>query len=135
MIPKIQHPEEVGYIHDVLDEEERDLGLTHGRIRVAYLVESGWAVEQLPAIAARAADRLAALILGLADLSADLGLPEIAFDHPVAAMARTRIVSVAGAVGVPAIDGMTLRYPVMDPALDADGEPRALPRADASRLR
>jgi citrate lyase beta subunit len=120
VIPKIQHPEEVAYIHDVLDDAERDLGLSHGRIRVAYLIESGWAVEQLPAIAARAADRLAALILGLADLSADLGLPEIESNHPVAAMARTRIVSVAGAVGVPAIDGMTLRYPVVDPELDAD---------------
>ena len=72
-----------------------------------------------PTIALRAADRLCALVFGLADYSADLGLPSIANDHPLADWARAEIVNVAGAVGVPAIDGMTLDYPVADPALDA----------------
>ena len=85
----------------------------------AYLIESGWAAAQLPEIAARAAPRLARLIFGLADYSADLGLPAIGNDHPLADWARAEIVAVAGAVGVPAIDGMTLDYPVADPALDA----------------
>ena len=47
------------------------------------------------------------------------GLPAIGNDHPLADWARAEIVAVAGAVGVPAIDGMTLDYPVADPALDA----------------
>jgi citrate lyase beta subunit len=94
------------------------LGLAPGQIRVAYLVESGWAAAQLPEIARRAAPRLASLIFGLADYSADLGLPTIANDHPLADWARAEIVAVAGGVGVPAIDGMTLDYPVTDPALD-----------------
>ena len=118
VFPKLEHPEEVTFLHGLLDEVEAALGLPNGRIRVAYLIESGWAAAQLPAIAARAADRLCALIFGLADYSADLGLPEIRTDHPLADWVRAEIVNVAGGVGVPAIDGMTLAYPVADPALD-----------------
>jgi citrate lyase beta subunit len=81
-------------------------------------VESGWCAGQLPAIAACAVDRLCALVFGLADYSADLGLPSISNTHPIADWARAEIVNVAGALGVPAIDGMTLDYPVADPALD-----------------
>ena len=118
VFPKIEHPEEVDLVHGMLTEAERALGLPVGGIRVAYLIESGWAVAQLPEIARRAADRLCALVFGLADYSADLGLPTISNDHPIADWARATIVDVAGAVGVPAIDGMTLDYPVPDPALD-----------------
>lgn len=118
VFPKVEHPEEVDLVHGMLTEAERALGLPIGGIRVAYLVESGWAVAQLPAIAQRAADRLSALIFGLADYSADIGLRAISNEHPQADWVRAMIVDVAGAVGVPAIDGMTLDYPVADPALD-----------------
>jgi citrate lyase beta subunit len=118
VFPKIEHPEEVELVHAMLTSAEEALGLPVGGIRVAYLIESGWAAAQLPEIALRAADRLCALIFGLADYSADLGLPAIANEHPLADWARATIVDVAGAVGVPAIDGMTLDYPVADPALD-----------------
>ncbi|HEX6869223.1 MAG TPA: aldolase/citrate lyase family protein, partial [Candidatus Limnocylindrales bacterium] len=119
VFPKIEHPEEVDLVHRLLDRAEADLGLEPGAIRVAYLVESGWAATQLATIAGRAAPRLAGLIFGLADFSADLGLPAISDRHVLAAWARAEIVAVAGAVGVPAIDGMTLDYPVADPSLDA----------------
>lgn len=119
VFPKIEHPEEVDFLHSILERSESDLGLAPGGIRVAYLVESGWSVVQLAAIAQRAAPRLAALIFGLADFSADLGLPSIGNRHLLADWARAEIVAVAGAVGVPAIDGMTLDYPVADPTLDA----------------
>ncbi|MBX3030504.1 MAG: hypothetical protein KF809_10110 [Chloroflexi bacterium] len=118
VFPKIEHPEEVDLVHGMLTEAERSLGLPVGGIRVAYLVESGWAAAQLADLAQRAADRLCALVFGLADYSADVGLPSIANEHPLADWARATIVDVAGAVGVPAIDGMTLDYPVADPALD-----------------
>jgi citrate lyase beta subunit len=77
----------------------------------------------------------------LADYSADLGLPEIAIDHPLADWVRAEIVNVAGAVGVPSLDGMTLAYPVADPALDASAnrerflERMALCYRDAVRAR
>lgn len=119
VFPKVEHPEEVDLVNDLLERAEAGLGLRAGGIRVAYLVESGWAAAQLPEIARRAAPRLASLIFGLADYSADLGLPTIGNDHLLADWARAEIVAVAGAVGVPAIDGMTLDYPVADPALDA----------------
>ncbi len=119
VFPKVEHPEEVDLVHGMLTEAERSLGLPVGGIRVAYLVESGWAAAQLAAIAQRAADRLCALVFGLADYSADVGLPSIANEHPLADWVRATVVDVAGAVGVPAIDGMTLDYPVADPALDA----------------
>lgn len=61
---------------------------------------------------------MASLIFGLADYSADLGLPAIGNDHLLADWARAEIIAVAGAVGVPAVDGMTLDYPVTDSALD-----------------
>lgn len=118
VFPKVEHPEEVDLLHGMLTEAERALGLPIGGIRVAYLVESGWAVAQLPAIAQRAADRLCALVFGLADYSADIGLRRIGNQHPLADWARAMIVDVAGAVGVPAIDGMTLDYPVADATLD-----------------
>lgn len=118
VFPKIEHPEEVDLVNRLLDDAETALGLPAGGIRVAYLIESGWGAAQLAEIAQRAAPRLASLIFGLADFSADLGLPAIGNDHLLADWARAEIVAVAGAVGVPAIDGMTLDYPVADPALD-----------------
>ncbi len=119
IFPKLEHPEEVDLLFDVLDSAERALGLTPNQIRVGLLVESGWAASQLAEIGRRTASRLCALIFGLADYSADLGLPRISSDHPLADWARAQIVAVAGALGVPAIDGMTLDYPVADPSLDA----------------
>jgi citrate lyase beta subunit len=119
IFPKVEHPEEVDLVNRLLDRAEGAVGVANGSIRVGYLVESGWAAAQLPEIARRAAPRLASLIFGVADYSADLGLPAIGNDHPLADWARSEIVAVAGAVGVPAIDGMTLDYPVVDPALDA----------------
>ena len=118
VVPKVNHPEEVDLVHELLGEAEAALGLIRGTIRTAYLVESGWAVSQLDRIALRAADRLCALIFGLADYSADLGLPAIATDHVTADWARARMIAVAAGVGVPAIDGMTLAYPVPDARLD-----------------
>ena len=118
VFPKVEHPEEALLVNELLDAAEAALRLPAGGIRVAYLVESGFAASKLAGIAEAAAPRLASLIFGLADFSADLGLPAIGNDHLLADWARAEIVAVAGAVGVPAIDGMTLDYPVSDPGLD-----------------
>ena len=99
VFPKVEHPEEVDLVNDLLDRAEAALGLPAGRIRVAYLVESGWGAAQLPEIARRAAPRLASLIFGLADFSADLALPAIGTDHPLAVWARAELIATAGAVG------------------------------------
>jgi citrate lyase beta subunit len=141
VFPKLEHPEEVDLVHDMLTAAERASGIAVGTVRTAFLVESGWAVTQLERIAARAADRLCGLIFGLADYSADLGLPTIEGDHALADWARARIVNVAAGVRVPAIDGMTLAYPVSDPSLSAAAnrerflERMALVHGDAVRAR
>jgi citrate lyase beta subunit len=141
VFPKVDHPEEVDLLYGILAGAERALGLQEGRIRVAFLIESGWAGAQIAEIARRAAPRLCALIFGIADYSADLGLRAIATDHLLADWARAEIINVAGAVGVPAIDGMTLDYPVADPALDRDANRErilarlALVHGDAVRAR
>lgn len=118
VFPKVEQPEEIDWLLATLDAVERALHLDPGRIRLALLIESASAVAQALALARRAASRLCALILGLVDYAADVGLPAIANRHPLAEWARAAVINAAGAVGVPAIDGMTLDYPVADPALD-----------------
>jgi citrate lyase beta subunit len=119
VFPKIEHPEQVDLLYGLLDDAETAIGLSPGHIQVGFLIESAWAAAQLAEIVRRAAPRLCALIFGLADYAADLGLPSIENEHPVADWARAEIVNVAAAVGVPAIDAMTLAYPVPEKSLDA----------------
>ena len=120
MWPKAEHPDELVWLGRLLAEVEARLGLPAGRLRVEYLVESAAAVVRLPALVAAVGDRLAGIVFGLADHAADLGLPELENAHPAADHARLAIVHAAAAAGVPAIDGMTLAYPVADAALDFD---------------
>jgi citrate lyase subunit beta/citryl-CoA lyase len=139
--PKVEHPEEIEALYSFLDDAEAALGLAARSIRVGFLVESGWAAARLPEIALAAMPRLCSIIYGLADYSADLGLPQIADDAPLAQWVRGEIVNVAGAAGVPAIDGMTLAYPVADSSLGAAAnrerflDRMALVHADAVRAR
>jgi len=117
--PKVEHPEEIEALYAFLDDAESAVGLPPRSIRVGFLVESGWAAARLAEITLAAVPRLCSIIYGLADYSADLGLAEISNEHPLADWVRAEIVNAAGAAGVPAVDGMTLAYPVADPALDA----------------
>jgi citrate lyase beta subunit len=110
--PKAEHPDELRWVGDLLSGIEDKLGLVHGQIRMQFLVESGYGLWHLPQLVAACTDRLAGLIFGIADYAADIQLPHIINDHPVCDMARGLIVNLAGAVGVPAIDNMTVNYPV-----------------------
>ena len=112
--PKAEHPEELKMVSDLLGEIEAAIGLEENRIKMQFLVESGWGAAQLPELVKPIMPRLAGIIFGIADYSADVDLPAIENDHPVCDWARTTIVNVAGALGVPAIDSMTVNYPVAD---------------------
>jgi citrate lyase beta subunit len=112
VIPKIRHVHEVEWLDGVLSAVEDSLGLKPNTIRVSFQIETGWGVINLPELAIAAKLRLAGIILGTVDLSADLGLPEVRYRHPVCEWARMNVVAVAGAMGVPAIDGMTIDFPV-----------------------
>ena len=96
VVPKIRHVHEVEWLYDQLATIESELGLEAGRIRVSYLVETGWGLLNLPQLAAAGIDRLAGIILGTVDLSADLLLPEVRYRHPICEWARDMIVAVAG---------------------------------------
>ena len=113
--PKPEHPEEISFVCGMLAEMEKKLGLAENQIKLEFLVESGWAAAQLPLLVKAALPRLAGIIFGIADYSADIGLPGIINNHPVCDWARASIVNIAGAVGVPAIDNMTMNYPVASP--------------------
>jgi citrate lyase subunit beta/citryl-CoA lyase len=127
--PKVEHPSQLAWVCDTLGEIERALGLAENRIKLQFLVESGWAVAHLPELVRVAPRRLAGIIFGIADYSADINLPGIDNDHFVCDWARAGIVNLAGAVGVPSIDNMTVNYPVADKSLnDADNRTRILGR-------
>ena len=127
--PKVEQPSQLTWVCDTLSAIERELGLPENRIRLQFLVESGWAMANLVEIARIARPRLAGIIFGIADYSADINLPAIENDHFVCDWARAAIVNLAGAMGVPAIDNMTVNYPVADKNLsDADNATRILAR-------
>lgn len=118
MWPKVEHPDELRWLNDLLGEVERRLGLPEHRLRLQFLVESASGLVHLPELARAALPRLCGIIFGIADFAADLELAEVRNDHPVADFARMQLATVAAAAGVPAIDAMSFRYPVADPALD-----------------
>jgi malyl-CoA/(S)-citramalyl-CoA lyase len=119
--PKAEQPEEIAFVCELLEAIEERVGLEKNRIKLEFLVESGWAVAQLPLLVKACTPRLAGIIFGIADYSADIGLPTIHNNHPVCDWARAAIVNMAGAAGVPAIDNMTVDYPVADSRL-SEGE-------------
>ncbi|HEY1517979.1 MAG TPA: aldolase/citrate lyase family protein [Solirubrobacteraceae bacterium] len=112
IFPKLQHAHEVEWLDDRLADVESALGLEPNRIRVIYLIETGWGLANLEELAIAGIDRLAGIALGTVDLSADVGVPHVHFRHPLCEWARSVIVTIAGGAKVPAIDGMTLDFPV-----------------------
>lgn len=129
IFPKFEHPDEVSWVCNTLEQIETRLGLIPNRIKLQILVESGWAVANIADLTRRCLPRLTGIIFGIADYAADLALPEIRFDHPVCDWARAAVVNSAGAVGVPAIDAMTVNYPIADPNLSVtDNRQRILNR-------
>lgn len=120
VLPKVRHVHEVEWVDQVLSAVERELGLPDNRIRVTFQIETGWGVLNLPALVAAGLPRLSGIVLGTVDLGADVLLPQVRYRHPVAEWARTMIVLAAGGAGVPAIDGMTLDFPVGLPDLSPE---------------
>jgi citrate lyase beta subunit len=120
VFPKVRHVHEVAWLYSLLDDIERELGLAANQIRVIYQLETGWGLQNLADLALAGRSRLAGMVLGTVDLAADVLLPDVRYRHPICEWARQTIVTVAGAVGVPAIDGMTLDFPIGLPHLSAE---------------
>ena len=112
VFPKLRHIHEIAWLYGLLDEIEKTLSLPPQTIKVIFQIETGWGVLNLADLANAGLPRLVGLVLGTVDLAADLMLPRSEYRHPISSWARTEIVGVAGAVAVPAIDGMTIDFPI-----------------------
>jgi citrate lyase subunit beta/citryl-CoA lyase len=111
MVPKVEDASHVHFVDHLLSQLERDLGLEPGRIGLELQIETGGGCVRLEEIAA-ASPRTEAIIFGPGDYAANLGIPQLS----VGAIERgypgdqwhyicARIVNVARAFGVQAIDG------------------------------
>ncbi len=113
--PKVQGPEEVRLLDEVLSGAEVDVGVEPGSIKLEVLIESIPAEERLDEIA-RSSSRLVGLVFGAFDYWSSLGLePEMYRpDHPLVMDLRFRLVKAAARAGLPAIAEMTANYPTRD---------------------
>ena len=110
VIPKVMSPRDVWFVDDLLSQLERKLGLEHGRIGLEVLIEEAAALTNIDAIAS-SSPRLEALVLGVGDLAASLGMrlghvgdvPAGAGD--VWAYARHRLIAAARTAGLEPVDG------------------------------
>lgn len=109
IVPKVKAPRDVWFVETLLDALEAQLDLSH-RIGIEVLIEEAEALARVEEIAA-CSDRLEALILGVGDLSASLGMrvghigsggsyPGDIWHH-----ARVRLLTAARANGLDPIDG------------------------------
>jgi len=120
VLPKVHRAEDVRRADEALTELEHRLGLTPGGIVLEVQIESARGLVNAESIAA-ASPRVAALVLGPADLIADLGMRTRgpgeqpsgydgeAFHYPL-----MRILVAARAADVQAIDGPYLRVRDLD---------------------
>lgn len=113
MLPKVESPGEIDVAAGVLG------GGVGGEPRILALIESARGLSAAEAIAAH--PRVGALVLGGADLAADLGA-EMAWEPLL--WARGRLVAAAATTGIPAIDV---------PTLELDGGSLLAREADAAR--
>ncbi|MGA9278257.1 HpcH/HpaI aldolase/citrate lyase family protein [Ilumatobacter sp.] len=110
VVPKVMAAREVWFVDDLLTQLELKLGLEPQRIGLEVLIEEAHALTAIDSIA-RSSPRVEALVLGVGDLAASLGMrlghigdvPDGAGD--VWASARHRLIVAARAAGIEAIDG------------------------------
>jgi len=115
IIPKVKAPRDVWFVETLLTQLEAKLGLTN-RIGLEALIEEAEALAGVEVIAA-SSPRLEALILGVGDLSASLGIrmghvddPALRYPGDIWHYARSRMIAAARANGLDAIDGPYPNY-------------------------
>lgn len=103
LIPKVESPEEVREVHELVETLRARYELERP-VWLMPIIESALGVEHAFTIAT-AADSVVALTIGLEDYTADLGVPRTTGGAETI-YARTRLVNAAHAVGVQAIDSV-----------------------------
>ena len=111
IVPKVKSPRDVWFIDTLLTQLEFKLGLPEAGIGLELLIEEAEALARVEEIA-QCCPRLEALILGVGDLSASLGMrmgnigvTKGIYPGDVWHYARNRMISAARAFGLDAIDG------------------------------
>lgn len=112
MLPKVSSPAQVVWLDLLLGQVERAAGLPEGRIGIEAQIEDAAGLRSVEEIAV-ASPRLAALVFGPGDFTANLGMRSLSVGGQPAGYAGgdayhyvlTRILVAARAAGLQAIDG------------------------------
>jgi citrate lyase beta subunit len=112
ILPKVQDAGEVAWVAELLDRREAESSRPGAPMRIGVMVESAKGQLVLRDTLATRKDRLCCVIVGSVDYAADLGLLGGLDDHPYVAALRQWVTVRAAEAGIPAIDGMTLAFPV-----------------------
>jgi citrate lyase subunit beta/citryl-CoA lyase len=105
MVPKVERPDTLGLVDELLTACERESGLEQGRIRVLALIETAKGLVRCEEIAASAPARLYTLIFGLGDFSVDIRV-DVTPEGDELLYGRSRVVVAARAAGLPSpLDG------------------------------
>lgn len=105
MVPKVERPDVLPEVDELVAALERERGIEQGTIRLLALIETAKGLVRCEEIAAQAPERLQTLIFGLGDFTVDLRI-DITADATELLYARSRIAVAARAAGLPQpIDG------------------------------
>lgn len=105
-LPKVESPEQVETVGEILDREEPERGIPRGSLRLLVAIESPRGLFQAHAIAA-ASPRVIGLIFGAEDFGRELGLPlRREGEARDLLYARSAFVCAAAAANVQAVDGV-----------------------------
>jgi citrate lyase subunit beta / citryl-CoA lyase len=103
LVPKVEHPEQIGETDRMIGELKSRYGITRP-IWLMPILESALGIENASAIAS-ASKHVVALTIGLEDYTADLGVAKTTEGRETL-YARMRLVNAAKALGVQAIDSV-----------------------------
>lgn len=109
IVPKVFEPQQIELVDELLTKFETRSGWSY-KIQIESLIETARGVENAYAIA-RASDRMAGLIFGIADYAADIGVADALTNQNIRFLyAKQRTINAAKAAGIDAIDNVHLQH-------------------------
>lgn len=106
VLPKVETPDQVKTVAEILDRREREAGLDPGTVRLLVAIESPKGLFNATAIAT-SSPRVVGLLFGAEDFSRELGLPSKREGEARDLLyARSALVTAAACAHVHAIDGV-----------------------------
>ena len=105
-LPKVERPDQVQLVAQILDRREPDLGIPAGSVRLLVAIESSRGLLDAFAIV-RSSPRVIGLMFGAEDFSRELGLPlRREGEARDQLYARSALVTAAAAAGVQRVDAV-----------------------------